>query len=99
MFARIERTSPVPPFAGGIQTGGRAVADETGGNGGPVQGPLHNAWWGLFDYGGTVDPVRGPFQRLPLPEALQILSTDDATKLLSESVRWAALTRLARSGQ
>ncbi|MEA2504706.1 MAG: hypothetical protein QOG36_1749 [Actinomycetota bacterium] len=76
-----------------------AVADQTGGNRGPLQGTLHDAWWSLYDYGGTVDPIRGPFQRLPLPDALQILSADDATEQLSESVRWAALTRLARSGQ
>jgi hypothetical protein len=74
-----------------------AVADHTDGNGGRVDATLHDAWWTLYDYGAHVDR-RAPFRRLSLPEALQRLSDTDAERL-TESVRWRALTELARSDE
>jgi hypothetical protein len=74
-----------------------AVADETGVNGGRVQATLHDAWWSLYDRAAPVDK-RAPFQRLPLPDALWRLSDTDAERL-TESVRWRALTELARSDE
>jgi len=74
-----------------------AVADKTGGSGGRVDATLEDAWWSLYDYGANVDPDRrAPFRRLSLPDALRRLSDTDAD-YLTESVRWRALTELARS--
>jgi hypothetical protein len=74
-----------------------AVADKTGGSGGRVDATLEDAWWSLYDYGANVDPDRrAPFRRLSLPDALRRLSDTDA-EYLTESVRWRALTELARS--
>src|ERR1700730_179008 len=73
-----------------------AVADLNGGNGGRVDATLEEAWWSLHDYGRTVDPARGLLRRLPLPDALRRLSEPDA-ECLPKSLRWKALTELARS--
>jgi hypothetical protein len=75
-----------------------AVADATEGNGGPVDATLEDALWSLLDYGGNIDPARGPFRRLPLKDALRRLSEPDAAERLTESIRWAALTEVYRSG-
>jgi hypothetical protein len=73
------------------------VADQTGGDGGRVQGTLHDAWWSLYDHAANVDPAgRAPFRRLSVPDALRRLSDTDAERL-TESIRWKALTELARS--
>jgi hypothetical protein len=82
----------VPTFADGTQTGGTAVADQ---NGGQVEGTLHDAWWSLYDHATPVDR-RAPFRRMSLPDALRRLSEPDAEHL-TQSVRWRALTELARS--
>jgi hypothetical protein len=85
----------VPPFRRDPDWG-MAVADQSDGSGDRVDATLEDAWWSLYDYGGNVDPARGPFRRLPLPDALRRLSDTDAERL-TESVRWRALTELARS--
>ena len=73
------------------------MADKTGGSGGRVDATLEDAWWSLYDYGANVDPDRrAPFRRLSLADALRRLSDADA-EFLTESVRWRALTELARS--
>jgi hypothetical protein len=88
----------VPPFADGTQTGGMAVADQTGAEAVRVDGTLEDAWWSLYDHAANVDPAgRAPFRRLSLPDALRRLSDTDAPRL-PESIRWKALTELGRSG-
>ena len=72
------------------------MTDQAGGNGGRVKATLHDAWWSLYDRAANVDPAGGaPFRRLSLPDALRRLSDPDADRL-TESIRWRALTELAR---
>jgi hypothetical protein len=75
-----------------------AVANLTGAHTVRVDATLQDAWWSLYDHAAHVDPARkAPFRRLSLPEALRRLSDTDADHL-TESIRWRALTELARSG-